>query len=197
MKKNRTILIAGLFLVFQWMYAVAYCQPGSPYKISAVRLQALDQRSFATTALHKKLACFIFLSPECPLSQNYSVLLNKLAAEHNKDVDIVGVFPGKGYSFQEYKKFKKKYHINFILLADRASGLVKKLSATTTPEAFLLNDKNSILYHGSIDDWAISLGKQRKTATQNYLQDAINNYLAGMPISIKETKPIGCLINDL
>ncbi|MFI5194481.1 MAG: redoxin domain-containing protein [Chitinophagales bacterium] len=164
--------------------------------LDQVPLQTLDQHTYQLSALHKKLIAVVFLSPECPLCQNYTLVLNRLQARFGKDLDIVGIFPGKSNSISDCKAFQAKYNIRFLLLTDTLKSLVKILGAKITPEVFLLDREKSLLYHGAIDDWVAALGKQKRKATENYLEDGIEEHLKGVSVKIKEAKPIGCFINE-
>lgn len=164
--------------------------------LDQIRLQTLDGLDYRLSAFHKKLMAVVFLSPECPLCQNYSLVLNKLQAQFGKDLDIAGVFPGKGVSLADCRAFREKYHIGFLLLSDAGKSLVKTLGARITPEVFLLDRERNVLYHGAIDNWVVSLGKQRSKATENYLEDGIGGYLKGETLKVKEVKSVGCFINE-
>ncbi|MGE9314332.1 redoxin domain-containing protein [Niabella sp. CJ426] len=143
---------------------------------------------------HLKL--FIFLSPECPLSQKYVFSLNQIYKLYKKQVYFIGVFPGKGYKNKYYRAFKTKYNIQFNLINDPQMKLVSALNASKTPEVFLLDSANKILYQGAIDDWAISLGKNKLQPTKNYLQDAISNSIRGSLINPKFVEAVGCYIEN-
>ncbi len=139
---------------------------------------------------------FIFLSPECPLSQKYTLTLNRLHKQYNQLVYFMGIFPGNDYHNKDFKAFKKKYDIQFDLINDSKMKLVSALQASKTPEVFLLDSANRILYQGAIDDWAISLGKNKLQPTKNYLQDAISNSITGSPVSPKFVEAVGCFIEN-
>ena len=140
---------------------------------------------------------FIFLSPECPLCQNYSVPLNDLYLKfHNYSIAWIGIIPGRGFSDEQIQDFINRYHIRFPVYVDADMQLTHVLGASVTPQVILLNRKGKLLYTGAIDNWAVSLGQQRTIITQHYLQDALNNSLKGIPLTITRTQPVGCYIND-
>ena len=144
----------------------------------------------------KKLSLFVFLSPECPLCQNYSTLLNSLRSLYAGQVDQYGVIPGAGYSTKEVRTFGQKYRITFPLLIDDSKKFTHYLQATITPEVILLGPKDELLYKGAIDNLLQDLGKRRLKATKNYLQDAIEASLHNKVVPVNQTKAVGCLIND-
>lgn len=79
-------------------------------------------------------------------------------------------------------------------MVDRENQLVKTLTASVTPEAFVLN-KGKIVYYGAIDDWAIELGKTKKRATVNFVKNAIRCAMANTTPVPSYSKPIGCFID--
>ncbi|MDO6430200.1 redoxin domain-containing protein [Flavitalea sp. BT771] len=143
-----------------------------------------------------KLRLFIFLSPECPLSQNYSGVLNQLYAAYAADLQMVGIIPGKTYRQAEVDSFIKKYKIAYPLFIDPLLDLSHYLKASVTPEAILLDTENQLVYKGAIDNWYKTLGKAGARATAHYLRDAIEASSRHQPPSIKRTTAVGCLIND-
>ena len=143
-----------------------------------------------------KLRLFIFLSPECPLCQNYSSVLNKLNTTYAGELQMIGIIPGKTYRQTEVDSFIKKYKIAYPLFIDPLLDLSHYLKASVTPEAILLDTENHLVYKGAIDNWYKTLGKPGARATEHYLRDAIEANSRHQQPSIKRTTAVGCLIND-
>lgn len=148
------------------------------------------------TADIQPLLLFVFLSPECPLCKNYSAVLNELQHRYNSTVQFIGIIPGKMYDAATVNAFARKYKIVFPLLIDPAKKLTGYLHGTITPEVILLNNQYELVYKGAIDNRVTQLGAQRWKATENYLSDAVSQYLQHTVIATKRKKAIGCLIND-
>ncbi len=144
----------------------------------------------------KKLLVLIFLSPECPLCKNYSLVLNALQKEYASSVQFTGIIPGKAYSSSDVNDYISKYKIGFDILIDTGKLISGKLHATVTPEVFLLGSQGDILYYGAIDNWIKQLGMQSAKPTEFYLHDAIKASLSNKPVAMPFRKPVGCLIND-
>ena len=142
----------------------------------------------------EKLRVFIFLSPGCPLSQKYTLTLNELAKEFQDKAEFYGVFAETNPVLNDYKDFKKKYKIRFTLFVDKEKKLVKTLTASVTPEAFVIS-KGKVVYHGAIDDWAIELGKTKKSSTINFVRNALICAIANKTPVPDYSKPIGCFID--
>jgi thiol-disulfide isomerase/thioredoxin len=184
MRKQGAIILPALFFLLVCLQLPAYNQVLPDYG----RLSPAKQT--------KKITAFVFLSPECPLCRNYAAVLNALDSLYKKEVDIIGIFPGKAYTAAAYASYKEKYKVHFTLATDTAGVLVKELKATVTPEVFLMSKEGKVVYSGAIDDWATSLGKHRAAATRHYLQDAIVACLRQQPVAVPSVKAVGCLIND-
>jgi thiol-disulfide isomerase/thioredoxin len=189
----RSILLTCLFFFFV-SNATAQGQMLSWKKINRVAL--LDGAGKKIHIDGDRLTVFVMLSPECPLCKNYAPVLNDLQKQY-PEVAFYGIFPGKAYDLDEISHFQKEYQITSKLLMDPQKVLSKYLSATTTPECIFINKLGVTVYRGLIDNWASGLGQKRKVITEKYLSAALGQTKSGMPVAIRQTKPVGCLINDL
>ena len=136
---------------------------------------------------------FVFLDTECPISQQYVRNLETLRlAFSQKNIQFWAVFPTKGVTKDEIVAFKKKYDFQYSSIIDYNMKLTKKLDAKTTPEVFIWNNRNKILYRGAIDDLYYDLGKKRPEASIFYLKDALNSIINKQKITIQKTEAIGC-----
>ena len=162
-----------------------------------IKVKATVGRALPLSGVNKQLTAIVFLSPDCPLSQNYTLVLNEIQKSREELLQIIGVLPNAvDYSEHEIVSFKNKYAIGFPLLRDKKGVLVNYTHATITPEVFLYDSKAVLLYKGAIDDWAISLGKKKRQTDQHYLRNAIDNYLQHKEVSPSETKAVGCFISN-
>jgi thiol-disulfide isomerase/thioredoxin len=144
-----------------------------------------------------ELSCFIFLSPECPLCKNYAALINTLKKKYDNSVTFYLLVPGKSYSKGEIKRFSRTYLKGMAIYRDATFDLSRYLRATITPEVVLIESRSGqAVYRGALDNWAVSLGRQRTQATTHFLQDAIESYLRHQPPPVAFSEPVGCLIND-
>ena len=58
----------------------------------------------------------------------------------------------------------------------------------------LTDSTATVLYSGSIDNWAFAAGKMRIEATEFFLTDALENIVSGKPVALKKTEAYGCII---
>ena len=144
-----------------------------------------------------KVVVFVFLGPECPISQRYVPELNRIAAEQKTNaVEFFGVVAGKTMTQTQALAFVKDYAIQFPVLFDEPLALARWLRPTHMPEAFVLKMDGDVVYHGRIDDWYESIGKPRASAQQHELRDAIAAVLAGKPPPKLFAPPVGCYFED-
>jgi thiol-disulfide isomerase/thioredoxin len=142
-----------------------------------------------------QLNVLLFLSPECPLCQNYAPTIQDIQNSFSdKKVKFFGIVSGDFYSRESILKYKLKYGIDMPILLDPEFKLADQLNAEITPEAVVLNNQGRTIYMGAIDNWAISLGQKRLEASAHYLSDALNNYLEGKKVEPSRTKAVGCFI---
>lgn len=161
--------------------------------ISGIELNTIEGKKYVINDF-KELCVVVFLSPDCPLSQKYTLTLNELSKEFDGKAKFYGIFSESDPVLKDYKDFKKKYKIRFKLFSDNEKQLAKALTASVTPESFVLS-KGKVIYHGAIDDWAIELGKTKKKATINFVRNAIQCALANTTPAPGYVKPVGCFID--
>ncbi len=144
---------------------------------------------------HERLTVVCFLGTECPLAKLYAARLVDLEREYSSEnVRFLGIFPNVQDSPDDLLKFASEYDINFPIGKDDDQTLSDALAVKRTPEVFLVSSSDrQILYRGRIDD-QYSPGIARTAPTKNDLQIAINQTLAGKPVSVSQTAPEGCLI---
>jgi thiol-disulfide isomerase/thioredoxin len=138
-----------------------------------------------------KPTVLLTLATECPICQKYAGTLPDLAAQYPQVV-FIGVFT-KWEDSTLIQPFIRDYQLPFPLARDPKHRLIKSLKTEVTPEAFLVSPEGDVLYRGSINDWFAGLGKYRTVVTQEYLRNALDEYLAGKVVSLPQTKAIGCM----
>jgi peroxiredoxin len=78
-------------------------------------------------------------------------------------------------------------------LLDRDSKVGKLYGATNTPQMFVIDPKGTLVYQGAIDDKRSTNPADVKTA-KNYVKVALEESLAGKPVSNASTTPYGCTV---
>src|SRR4029453_2160836 len=77
-----------------------------------------------------KAAVFIFLAPDCPLSQNYTRTLNELNSDFERhSIRFYSLVAGDSFQQNSIEGFVKEYKVTFPLLRDRTFELADFLGA--------------------------------------------------------------------
>ena len=79
------------------------------------------------------------------------------------------------------------------LLRDPDGRVGRLYGAKTTPHLFVVSPAGILIYAGAIDDRP-STNPQDLAGATNYVQQALDEAMAGKPVSVPETKSYGCSI---
>ncbi|MFO1415156.1 MAG: thioredoxin family protein [Burkholderiales bacterium] len=79
------------------------------------------------------------------------------------------------------------------VLIDATSATGRAYDAKTTPQMFVVDPKGTIVYAGAIDDKRSARESDRRTA-HNYVRAALDEALAGKPVTVASTQPYGCSV---
>ncbi len=181
---RRLVILLGLLAVIS----------GCSIKSEEFQVYGGDQLSLKSLLDGNKGGVFYFVSPVCPLCQNYADRFKQSSNMKNESLFVVGVVSGNYHSDQELETYIRDFEIGFPVILDPNFKLAKHFEATTTPEAVLVDSLGRKQYQGAIDNWAIDLGRKRLQATEFYLNDAISAYIEGIEIELEYIKPVGCYI---
>ena len=160
--------------------------------IGSLLIAFLSFCSIAQSPAKPKVEVFVFLGSECPISQKYMSRLNDMATKYDASVKWNGII-AENVKVSVVKKFAQEYNAKFPIKKDDSFILVQKYGAEITPEVFLVVD-GKVRYKGAIDNWFYELGRYRTETTEHYLVNALDAILKGEDPILKETEPIGCLI---
>lgn len=78
-------------------------------------------------------------------------------------------------------------------LLDEKGTIGKAYGAKTTPHMFIINPEGKVAYAGGIDDNDSASSKVIATS-KNYVRSALDESLAGKPITVSTTRPYGCSV---
>lgn len=92
------------------------------------------------------------------------------------------------------RKFQADYRsASSAMLLDGAGTVGKLYGAKTTPHMFIVDPRGSLIYMGGIDDEP-SANVDDIARSTNYVQLALDESMAGKPLSTPTSKPYGCSI---
>jgi len=139
----------------------------------------------------------IFMCNHCPFVKHVQKVLAQLAAEYQaKGVAVVGINANNAAeypddSFEMMEQEVKKVGYTFPYLCDEAQAVAKAYKAACTPDFFLFDKDQQLVYRGQMDD-----GRPGNTipVTGDDLRTAIDAVLQGAPVPKTQKPSMGCNI---
>jgi len=194
---SRTLrLPAALFIALCFVSAVraepALVTEKLGKKIDSVIFTDLDGKPAPMNAIKdKKAIVVVFLSFDCPVSNDYSTTLTELHRQFApQGVAFIAVSTSDDRA--EIKKLAGEFKIPFPAYIDPKLDVVDAFKATTTPEAFVLDHNSVLRYRGRIDNAYSARLKKNNATTEFNLKNAIEDLLAGKDVKVPATRPVGC-----
>jgi peroxiredoxin/mono/diheme cytochrome c family protein len=136
----------------------------------------------------------VFVGTECPLANLYLPTLSGLYQEYaGKGVQFLAINSNSQDPFVAVSAHAQERELPFPVLKDFDQAAADAFGARRTPEAFVLDARRVIRYHGRIDD-QYGLGHRRDQPTRRDLKEALDEVLAGKPVATPQTDVSGCLI---
>jgi hypothetical protein len=176
--KRFTLLVPvllGLFLAS----ACATAQP----RVAAIDPGALPARAPWTV--------LVFYSPTCHCLEQHGARLRALYdAYHPRGVQFFLIDSEVRGSPERDEAEARRRGYAFPIVRDVGATLANELGATYATYSVVLDDAGRIRYHGGIDSDKIHL---HEDATP-YLQEALDDLLAGRPPRRAEAKTLGCAL---
>src|SRR6202049_4905100 len=143
-----------------------------------------------------------WFNPECPFVKKHygSGNMQKLQEEFTGKgvvwLSIDSSAPGKEGNLtpeQAEKKMSEWKTRSTALLLDQDGKVGQAYGAKNTPHMFVINPEGKVIYEGAIDSKATPNPADIPAST-NYVKVALDESLAGKPVSTAQTKPYGCSI---
>ena len=132
----------------------------------------------------------VWLSAQCPVVKAYKDRINEIATAYKaKGINFIGINSNVSEDLTWIKSNKTEFGYQFPVLIDKGNALADKWGATVTPEAFYLDKKNVLLYHGAIDN-----DRSGKNVQEQFLKTAFDSALDGKAIAKTKTAAFGCSI---
>lgn len=139
----------------------------------------------------------VFLAPLCPICQDMTYDLRLLEAEFDSEsIAFMGVFPNASTRTDQIAAFDSIYGLAMPLFPDTADW-AGSLGARWTPEVFVLDQMDSVLYRGRINDRYFAPGRRKSATRRRDLHQALSEWRAGQPISNPVTDAVGCPIEGI
>jgi len=199
MSFRRISIVAAVTLLLCTVAAGAARAQGS----RSVADFSLKNASNAEVALKSyagsKAVVVVFINPTCAFSKLYQSRLSALSTGYGaKGVQFLFVnapinLEASADTGDAEKLKVKATGAELPLLSDEGQKVSNLLGATKTPEAVILQpagDGFAIRYKGAIDDNP----QVEAYVKEKYLEQALDNLLAGRPAGVADKRAAGCLI---
>ncbi|AIE87456.1 redoxin domain-containing protein [Fimbriimonas ginsengisoli] len=141
----------------------------------------------------KRPTVFFFILADCPIARQYSEEFKRLVHDY-PSVSFYAVHADPSATLKVAKTHRREYRLPCPELLDPRQRLVRMAQATAVPTAALFSAEGRVKYSGRIDDRFPALGIQRPKPGRRDLRVALDEYLAGKPISVPRTPVVGCVI---
>ena len=161
-----------------------------------------DGKTYSLADYKGKFVVLQWYNRDCPFIHKHydSGNMQKLQETYGKKgviwFEVLSSAPGKeGYltAAEAQENRTKSGTKSDASLLDPAGVIAKLYGAKTTPDMFIVDPKGTLIYSGAIDDHA-SADASDIPNSKNYVAMALDEALAGKPVSTPMTRPYGCSV---
>ncbi len=146
-----------------------------------------DEKSMATV--------LVFLLTDCPIANRYAPELKRIEADYaKKKVAFYRVYVYSDASLSSIREHTKQFDYKWPAIHDKGRALIKAVDARVTPEVAVIKPDGAIAYMGRIDDMYLEHSRLREGGYRRDLRLALDELLAGKPVSLPRTTALGCYI---
>lgn len=137
----------------------------------------------------------MFICNHCPYVVHVREALAKIGQDYvPKDIGIVAISSNDASQYPEdspdrLKAMAEGLNFNFPFCYDETQEVAKAYNATCTPDFFLFNDEQRLVYRGQLDD---SRPGNNKPVDGASLRSAIGAVLTGHKVAVKQKPSAGC-----
>jgi peroxiredoxin len=199
MNKN-SINFLSVFCIFVAVFsfsAVADVKVGSP--APDFTLTSVDGKKVNLSEYKGKVVVLEWFNPGCPFVQKHYKPhhMQDLQAQYTAKGVVWLSINSTNPSHQDYREPAKALQQakdmglnSTALLPDPDGSVGKNYGAKATPHMFIVDANGNVAYEGAIDDTPSPNSDPAKA--KNYVQQALDEILAGKPVSTPSTKQYGC-----
>lgn len=193
------VLGIGIAFVFAGMVGAEDARSSAPElgkRPPAFSLEGYDGSGHSLSALKGKPVVLVFSSQKCPYSRAGDVRLAELAPEYQmKGVVFLSIDSHKSTPPGEIKEYalgknESGKKLPYLILKDEGNTYADAMGAKRTPEIYIVDTEGKLVYHGALDNQK----KPEDPEYVNYVGQALDEILAGQPVSKPKTGAYGCSI---
>lgn len=149
------------------------------------------------TFFGSKALLLMFICQHCPFVKHVQAELAKIGHDYgDRPLDIVAISANDVANYpddspQKLKQMAQELNFNFPVCYDESQSVSKSYTAACTPDFFLFDSANKLVYRGQLDDSRPSNGIP---VTGQDLRQAIDAVLQDRAIDFEQKPSIGCNI---
>jgi peroxiredoxin len=182
-----------LTMIFVLLAVVAFALEPSD-KAQEFSLNDAQGKQVKLVEYQGKNVVLVFISTKCPYSNAFNDVMEKLANDYSsKGVTFLGINSNKAETVEQVAQHAKEKGLTFTILKDPDNKVADLYGAQVTPEAFVIDQKGTIVYHGALGSSGRPTTDPSKASSDD-IRAALDELLAGKAIAKAKTKAFGCTI---
>ena len=159
-------------------------------EIATLTGDTVETAAFASQRANRVTA-YVFIGSTCPTTRAYADRFKSLAAAYTpKGVDFIYLYPNNDDPRDVQVAFHKDRQLGGRVIDDRGGRLARLFKVRRTTEVFVTDTRNVVVYHGAVDD-----SRDPARVNRHYLATALDEVLAGKPVTITSTEVYACGIH--
>ncbi len=184
------VLVTVAALAYACTYAAekeqdAPAAPGS--EAPAFALKDVYGKEFKLADFKDKIVVLEWINQDCPVSRGAhekKLMQDSYKKYAAKGVVWLAIDTTNGVQPEKNRVYAAQQSLAYPILHDTDGRVGRAYGAKTTPHMFVIDKGGKLVYSGAIDD--------RKD--KNYVAAALDELLAGKPVSRPKTEPYGCTV---
>ena len=142
-----------------------------------------------------KATVVFFVTHDCPISNRYAPEIGRICSEYSsRGVGCLMAYVDSTATAETIREHRQAFGGTQPALHDKGRELVELAGATITPESAVFDNVGRVVYRGRVNNFYAALGTPRRQATEHDLRTALDEVLAGVPVSKPRTQAVGCFI---
>ena len=191
---KKLLIAAGIFFIA----ATAWSQSlpiGSAVPLADLKMKDISGKEISLKeAMAENGLLVMFSCNTCPYvmrNQSRTKQLAAFARQHHIGVILLNSNEGgrdDGDSYTAMQTYGRQQGYDFYYALDTDSKLANAFGATRTPEVYLFDAAGKLQYKGAIDDNPSDAANVKR----NHAHEAIQEMVTGKPVTVKESRSVGC-----
>ena len=160
-----------------------------------LQVKDIDNKTYRLDDGSRRASVLLFIAHDCPIANTYAPEIKRICRQYGaRGVRFILVYSEADITAESARKHAADYGYMCPIVLDANHSLARKLHATVTPEAVVLDSKGKQAYRGRIDDLYADVGTRRYEVSRHDLRLALDALLNGKKISPATTRAVGCII---